>query len=97
MGATTFLIVRAGKTANEAYTLAKKQAEIAFGNAGYTGTIAETDGFKMARVPDDVPQDVDSLVDYAYSKMDDFEKWGPCGCIEIPSCNDYIFFGWASC
>ena len=45
MGATNYVTVSKGKTANEAFSSAHEQAQWEHGHGGYTGTIAEKDAF----------------------------------------------------
>ena len=54
MGATDFYQTATGKTAREAFNNAVKQAQWDYGHAGYTGTIAEKDGFEEVILPDDI-------------------------------------------
>ena len=51
MGAADFFTTARGKTAQEAFGAALDEARHMFGRGGYTGTIAEKDGFKMVSVP----------------------------------------------
>lgn len=48
MGATTFETIAFGRTAGEAFDAAVKDALYWHGHGGYTGTIAEKDGFVNA-------------------------------------------------
>lgn len=46
MGSKTFMTTAFGKSPNKAFEKAVEDAEYHHGKAGYTGTIAEKDGFK---------------------------------------------------
>jgi hypothetical protein len=103
MGASTFLNIAKGKTAQEAFTTAREQALYDYGHSGYSGTIAEkssfvvvpfkgnselrTDNIKEAR------RFADGLIDAGDPRIDD--KWGPAGCIDLGE-GEFLFFGWAS-
>lgn len=67
MGATDFMTTGEGKTAQDAFDSAVKSAEWEHGHGGYTGTIAEKDSFKMARIPPGI--DAKELVDYMTGKI----------------------------
>lgn len=51
MGATSFSTVSAGKSAESAYDTAVRDARYWNGHGGYTGTIAEKDGFVEFTLP----------------------------------------------
>jgi hypothetical protein len=51
MGATQFEVKIKGTTAKKAFQKAMKAAQYEHGHAGYTGTIAEKNGFVEFRVP----------------------------------------------
>ena len=51
MGATTFSTIAKGKTVQDAFHQAVEQAQYDHGHAGYTGTIAEKDGFVLSTPP----------------------------------------------
>jgi hypothetical protein len=48
MGADQFQVIALGRTAHIAFSKAVNQAQYDFGHAGYTGTIAEKDGYVFA-------------------------------------------------
>lgn len=98
MGATEFTTVATGKDMREAFDNAVKQAQYDYGHAGYTGTIAEKDGYFPVFT---VPMEHDAAVAHAEKMMNDdhpdiTDKWGPAGCIPIVG-GKFLFFGWASC
>lgn len=97
MGAEVFVSVAKGKDATEAFGAAVKQAEWDYGHAGYTGSIAEKDGFVMvARQPMTraaAEALSNKLIDDCDQRIDD--KWGPAGCIPLDG-GTFYFFGWAS-
>tara|TARA_B100001059_G_scaffold134263_1_gene134495 strand:+ start:5860 stop:6195 length:336 start_codon:yes stop_codon:yes gene_type:complete len=110
MGATTFYETSRGKTAEEAFFAAQKEARYMHGHGGYTGTIAEKHSFTIAS-SEPLSREkayalANSLRDTEYSN-----KWGPAGCIRLdsparqigwnqdknkPSSFEFLFFGWAS-
>lgn len=51
MGASDFEMTVGGKTADEAFENAVKDAVYWHGHAGYSGTIAEKDGYKEFKIP----------------------------------------------
>lgn len=95
MGAATFYQKARGKTAQEAFSQAVRDAKHAYGHAGYTGTIAEKGSFVMIKAPAGVKAYAyaQQLVDDGDPRVDD--QWGPAGCIELAP-GEYLFFGWAS-
>lgn len=95
MGANTFHEVAEGKTAKDAFYDAVRQAQYDYGHAGYTGTIAEKDSFKMIECPEgaDPYKHADELIEKDDLRIRD--KWGPAGCIALGE-GKWLFFGWAS-
>jgi hypothetical protein len=95
MGACQFVTKANGKTAQEAFYNAVKRAQYDHGHAGYTGTIAEKDGFVQIAVPaGKIATDfVDHLLAINDGRIDD--KWGPAGCVKLGE-DEWLFFGWAS-
>ena len=101
MGATTFYELSRANTAEEAFSLAKKDAQYIHGHGGYTGTIAEKSTYSMASK---LPLAKAEAYNLARSLSDTLfsDKWGPAGCIEIiPESENqanklFLFFGWAS-
>ena len=95
MGADTFTQQSMGKTAREAFESAREAARYEHGHSGYSGTIAEKDGFVEIPLPDGVKASdyAEQLIDDDDSRIED--KWGPAGCIKTGN-NEYLFFGWAS-
>ena len=101
MGAADFFTTARGKTSQEAFSAAVSEARHMFGHEGYTGTIAEKDGFKVVSVPPG-----SSSVEHASELLDNEahwvqNKWGPAGCIQTAFDEDtgistFIFFGYAS-
>jgi hypothetical protein len=87
MGASTFEVTSWGSTPQEAFSNAVDQAQYDYGNAGYTGTIAEKSEFTIISVP---KQWEGNEEEYAYKLIDDGDprvddKWGPAGCILLES------------
>lgn len=106
MGAAEFTVVQRAKTAQEAFSEAQREARHLHGHGGYTGTIAEKHGFKLAGM---APTVADALAkaakfhEAAYDrggKATHCDKWGDCGCIEVPEKGElkaFVFFGVAAC
>ena len=101
MGADVFFTRASGKTAQDAFDEAVRRARHDYGHAGYTGSIAEKDGYAMIAVPEGakVSSFADRLIDECDPRVDD--KWGPAGCIHIETdsesgMKEFLFFGWAS-
>jgi len=91
MGATNFVKVMKGyDSPSDAYNEAVQQALYDYGHDPYNGTISTTQGFKFLG-----EVEKNDVGDYIDQHIDDFDKWGACGCIK--SEEDYIFFGWAAC
>ncbi len=97
MGATTFMTREKGKTVQEAFNSAVSRARYNHGHAGYTGTIAEKDGFIEITPPKEwelLPAKyARELLDNDDPRIDD--KWGPAGAVKIGE-DTWLFFGWAS-
>jgi hypothetical protein len=93
MGATYFEVRVKAESADSAFKQAQEQAFYDHGHSGYTGTIAEKDGYIMMAV------NGTETVEQAMERLDDSEvvnnKWGPAACIEV-NLGEYVFFGWAS-
>jgi len=100
MGADMFITESVGKTAQEAFDRAVERARHDHGHAGYTGTIAEKEGFVFLGLPIDTDpiKYAEDLVNGDDPRIED--KWGPAGCImygaEKGGEGKYLFFGWAS-
>jgi hypothetical protein len=63
MGAERFTVYSDGATAEEAFRAAVDAAEYDYGHSGYTGTIAEKDGFVMVDIRLPVDRDAEELFD----------------------------------
>ena len=97
MGACNFETHAKGETAASAFRTAYDEAKYMHGHGGYTGTIAEKDGFVMARgkPPGMSAHDYVRLLEESWdgqgqltqAQRDDFkvwdEKWGPALCIPV--------------
>lgn len=97
MGACEFEVTVKAKTANEAFDSAVQRAQWESGHGGYSGTIAEKHGFKLIAVVETLKEAREmavKLMDANDSRVAD--KWGPAGCIAVPSSETFVFFGWAS-
>lgn len=102
MGAETFDTFAAGESVDVAFREAVESAAWSYGHAGYTGTIAEKDGFVV--ICDD-PMPFEEAVKFAWKLIDEGDeriddKWGPAGAIRAVTdhgTRGWVFFGWASC
>ena len=113
MGADVFDVLQEGSSAEDAFRQAVDQALWEYGHGGYTGTIAEKDGFLPFTLPENVT--VDEVVDAMLVQGGDelLEGWyGKSGAGQIRTCfndkwgpavafkvgeNKWHFCGWASC
>ena len=95
MGATTFTATASGRNAREAFQAARAEAQRAFGDEGYTGSIAEKDSFVMIPLPAgaDPLREANKLIEAMDRRIAD--KWGPAGCFDLGN-GQFYFFGWAS-
>ena len=84
MGGESFITASWGKTTEEAFKSAVERAEYDHGHAGYTGTIAEKDSFLMVKLPEH-KDPIDFANELIKGNNEVSDKWGPCGCIEIPN------------
>lgn len=98
MGGCDFMIRGSGKDAREAYRNLVEEARYESGNGGYTGTIAEKNGFKIVSSE---PLTMERARVKANAMMEDNDKWGPAFCIPIEveegKPPQWLFFGIASC
>lgn len=102
MGAEQFETRVSAKTAVEAFAKATERARYDHGHAGYTGTIAEKDEFKMVSPrASETPLECVARCSSDESHFSE-DKWGPAACVDLgadeknPGHNIFIFFGWAS-
>lgn len=96
MGSARFVVEAEGKNAREAFNSSVEEHQYNYGHAGYTGTIAEKDSFKIISLPEGMNAEeyAEELLDTCDKRIDD--KWGPAGCLVIEEGKRYLFFGWAS-
>jgi hypothetical protein len=91
MGSCLFQTVGHGETAQAAYSDALEEARAENGHQdGYSGDIQTTEGFKVVEINEG--ETINSKVD---ETMDNFSKWGPCGCIQLKK-GKFLFYGWAA-
>jgi hypothetical protein len=115
MGATTFynkiyVKEKTRENAKKAFIELRDVALHYHGHGGYSGSIAEKDGFTMSRKPKDIPvgtwvemvhdfDEEDTSQEHYYDLKSDYkiydDKWGPALCIETNK--GFVFCGWASC
>jgi len=95
MGANPFIVGARGETAQAAFSRAVEDALYEYGHGGYTGSIAEKDGFVKIEFPDGAEPELEAnrLIDEDDERISD--KWGPAGCFALGD-DRYVFFGWAS-
>lgn len=95
MGAFTFVISAAGDDPRSAFDAAVADARHEYGHGGYSGSIAEKDGFVLIPLPagEDPVSYADRLINEDDERVRD--KWGPAGCIRTGE-RSFLFFGWAS-
>ena len=88
MGGSTFFQYAESSTATEAFRLAVQDAQYEYGHAGYTGSIAEKDGFRKIELPEgrEPREYAEELISNNDPRIDD--KWGPAGCIQLPIDNE---------
>lgn len=98
MGGTTFECTAQGATVQEAFDAAVKQAQYDHGHSGYTGTIAECDGFVVITLGPLTLADAEEMGNDLIHRDDPriSDKWGPAGAIPLQD-GGWYFFGWASC
>jgi len=96
MGAQVFTTTAKGSDARNAFIGAVREAQYECGHGGYTGTIAEKDGFTVIPLEEgrEPYEYAGELIDECDRRVND--KWGPAGCFELGE-GRYLFFGWASC
>ncbi len=97
MGAYTFETLAEGPTVEEAFRTAVADAQYEHGHGGYSGTIAEKDGYVLVadepRTYEAAHALADELIDADDPRVSD--KWGPAGAIPLVG-GGWLFFGWAS-
>lgn len=99
MGASGFMTISPGKTAQEAFSSAVKEAKYESGHGGYTGTIAEKDcSVTIEPAKTFTLTDAKKLANKLMNEDDKriADKRGPAGCIKIDD-GRFLFFGYASC
>lgn len=97
MGAAEFMSWGKGTTPQKAFDSAREAALFEYGHGGYTGTIAEKQGFSVLATVNTRKEAVtmaNELLDSDDPRVDD--KWGPAGCIVVRGTEYCLFFGWAS-
>ena len=95
-GAEDFAVFAEGSSAAEAFKNARQEALAAYGNSGYTGTIAEKTEYAMASNRPLSEEEAKAIIGEAFEGGGRFgDKWGPAGCIQLAT-GGYVFFGVAS-
>lgn len=105
MGATTFSNTITANTATAGYAALVERARQEHGNGGYTGTIAETRGFKLVtlRAGETIDACEERVIEAAVADNAPGSKWGAAACLDLgptpasPGQRRFVFFGWASC
>jgi hypothetical protein len=102
MGANEFKDSQSAKTTEEAFQTLVQQAKHDHGHAGYTGTIAEKEGFRM-----ELPRKEETPLACVTRCVNDLDHWSgnkyePAACVDggpdpkRPGLRIFYFFGWAS-
>jgi hypothetical protein len=97
-GTTNFLTKIKAKNAKEAFDTARKNALKAYGNRGYSGSVAEKDDFVEVKAPAAVKKDEALLDKFLDGLLDDPRFDGtrnPAAVVQI-SRGTYAIVGWAS-
>lgn len=103
MGGCDFEVEVTGKTAQEAFDSARKEAQWDHGHSGYTGTIAEKGDFVMFTLPEG--ENPYKYIERVFEEDDEIperlqqvagDKWGPAACFQLAP-DRWLFFGIASC
>lgn len=94
MGASSFITVAHGPSAQAAFQAAVSEARRAHGGRSYTGSVAEKRSFVVIPTPEHI-----DATEYAARLLDSDDprvanKWGPAACIDLGS-GGFLFFGWA--
>lgn len=98
MGTTNFTVKVKAKNAQAAFETARESALKAYGNSGYSGTIAEKDAFLEVKAPPAIKKDPDQLEKFLDNLLDDprfDDTWAPAAVVQT-SRNNYTIVGWAS-
>lgn len=103
MGASEFQTFQEGVDPEDAFRLARQQAQFEYGHNGYTGTIAEKYEFVIIE-PEPRPikqarEEADRYLNCCDRRISD--KFGPCGAIRVfelnedatPLRNGWLFLG----
>lgn len=98
MGATAFFETAKGKTVEEAFDTAVKDAKEVYGTCGNTGTIAEKEEFiiisKTTKTLEAAKKMANRMINNQDERIDGI--CGACGCIPLDT-GEWFFFGWAHC
>ena len=100
MGAHNYSITSPGRTAKEAFDLARRLDELETGTDPYTGDIKQATSFTLLN---DKPVGRAAACKLIDDNFDSIEKWGAVGCIALRQRNPidkrerlFVFFGWAA-
>jgi len=82
----------------KAFRVAYEQAEYDYGHSGYTGTIAEADGYEEIGSCLDLPEEIEK---WTKKIEEEAKKWGPALCVKLlhPETKAHVGWymaGWAS-
>lgn len=94
MGASSFITVANGPTAQAAFATAVSDARCAHRATSYTGSVAEKRSFILLPTPDDIDPS-----EYAARLLESDDprvcnKWGPAACLRVGP-GTFLFFGWS--
>jgi len=112
MGACNFYVRATGSNAEAAFMAAQAEARYEYGHGGYTGTIAEKDGYTIFPVPKGFTavEVSDALLRGDDAKRAEMggsrwaetiiscwdDKWGPAVALHDKDANEWLFCGMAS-
>jgi len=96
MGAEEFVTSGKGKNVGEAFHEAQERAFYGVGHQGYSGTIAEKNGWKVINC-EMTEEATEAMIEKCLDNMDHFcqDKWGPAAAIQVTD-DTWVFFGYAS-
>jgi len=78
-GSSSFTDLGYGSDARSVFRELVRDAQDEYGRRGYTGTIAEKDSYKIVAEP----MTQDQAYKYAAEHINEYDKYGPAGCIPI--------------
>jgi hypothetical protein len=96
-GGDEFVMFGRGTNAKKIFNDLVEDARFEYGSGGYSGSIAEKDGFKIRSHTPMTRAQANAFID---RDIDQNDKWGPAFAVPIASktgkVEGYMFYGWAS-